>query len=101
MEGSVAYVSQQAFLLNATLRDNILFGEEYEEERYSLVVQACALHSDFKELVAGDKTLIGDKGSPSFFLFYFSLSFLFLSFFSISLLLSLLSINFPIHFLSF
>lgn len=33
MDGNFAYVAQQAWILNATLRDNILFGMDYEEER--------------------------------------------------------------------
>ena len=33
VEGSVAYVAQQAWIMNTTVRDNILFGEDYEEER--------------------------------------------------------------------
>lgn len=34
MNGSFAYVAQQAWILNATLRDNILFGKEFDEERF-------------------------------------------------------------------
>lgn len=34
VSGTFAYVAQQAWILNATLRDNILFGKEYDEERF-------------------------------------------------------------------
>ncbi|KAJ2157849.1 hypothetical protein GGF46_004212 [Coemansia sp. RSA 552] len=60
--GSVAYVPQQPWILNATLRDNILFGNQFEPELYDRVVDACALRQDFKMLPDGDKTEIGEKG---------------------------------------
>ncbi|XP_052133282.1 multidrug resistance-associated protein 1-like [Frankliniella occidentalis] len=60
--GSVAYVPQQAWILNATLRDNILFGRAYDARRYARVVEACALGADLAMLPAGDQTEIGEKG---------------------------------------
>ena len=57
----MAYVPQQAWILNATLRENVLFGEEFEEERYWNTLQACALMADLKILPAGDLTEIGEK----------------------------------------
>lgn len=60
--GRVAYVPQQAWIQNATLRDNILFGKAYDEKRYQKVIDACALRSDIQMLSAGDMTEIGEKG---------------------------------------
>ncbi|XP_055859162.1 ATP-binding cassette sub-family C member 3-like [Episyrphus balteatus] len=60
--GSIAYVPQQAWMQNATLRDNILFGKPYDRKRYNRVVDACALRADFQMLAAGDQTEIGEKG---------------------------------------
>lgn len=34
VSGSIAYVSQQPWILNATIRENILFGEMYNEDRF-------------------------------------------------------------------
>ncbi|KAL3847030.1 hypothetical protein ACJMK2_017966 [Sinanodonta woodiana] len=62
MKGSVAYVPQQAWILNDTIRENILFGEEYDEERYNAVVEACALKEDFETFVCGDMIEIGERG---------------------------------------
>lgn len=59
--GSLAYVSQTAWILNATVRENILFGRPYEKERYLKTIRSCALVPDFKMLVSGDKTVIGEK----------------------------------------
>lgn len=47
---------------NATVKDNILFGEELDEKRYKNVVYSCSLESDLEILPAGDKTEIGERG---------------------------------------
>ena len=60
--GSVAFISQQAFIQNATLRDNILFGQPYNKARYNQAIYVSALDSDLKILPAGDGTEIGEKG---------------------------------------
>uniref|UniRef100_A0A8C9SM16 ATP-binding cassette, sub-family C (CFTR/MRP), member 3 n=1 Tax=Scleropages formosus TaxID=113540 RepID=A0A8C9SM16_SCLFO len=60
--GSVAYVPQQAWIQNATLRDNILFGQPYNECKYRAVLDACALTPDLDVLPGGDMTEIGEKG---------------------------------------
>ncbi|MGH0130138.1 UNVERIFIED_CONTAM: hypothetical protein FKN15_041189 [Acipenser sinensis] len=62
LQGSVAYVPQQAWIQNATLRDNIVFGQERKERWYQRVVEACALVDDLEILPAGDETEIGEKG---------------------------------------
>ncbi|XP_067859323.1 multidrug resistance-associated protein 1 [Heptranchias perlo] len=62
VKGSVAYVPQQAWIQNASLRDNIIFGQELMEEWYNRVVDSCALLPDLEILPAGDKTEIGEKG---------------------------------------
>ncbi|XP_014823925.1 PREDICTED: canalicular multispecific organic anion transporter 1-like [Poecilia mexicana] len=62
IRGSLAFVPQQAWIQNATLRDNILFGSPYEEQRFEDILEACALGPDLKLLSAGDLTEIGEKG---------------------------------------
>ncbi|XP_043188281.1 multidrug resistance-associated protein 1-like isoform X3 [Amphibalanus amphitrite] len=61
-KGNVAYVAQEAWIQNATLKDNILFGRTLDEDLYNRCVDACALRSDFDMLPGGDKTEIGEKG---------------------------------------
>ncbi|KAF9911676.1 hypothetical protein EC991_002794 [Linnemannia zychae] len=62
-EGSgIAYVSQTAWLQNTTIRANILFGKEFDQDRYDAVVEGCALVTDFEILESGDKTEIGEQG---------------------------------------
>ncbi|KAJ0067200.1 hypothetical protein NL108_012940, partial [Boleophthalmus pectinirostris] len=62
VQGSLAYVPQQAWIQNATLRDNILFGSAYEKGRFQQIIEACALGPDLELLAAGDLTEIGEKG---------------------------------------
>ncbi|XP_035519605.1 canalicular multispecific organic anion transporter 1 isoform X1 [Morone saxatilis] len=62
IQGSLAFVPQQAWIQNATVRDNILFGSPHKERRFQEVIQACALAPDLKLLPGGDLTEIGEKG---------------------------------------
>jgi ABC-type multidrug transport system fused ATPase/permease subunit len=61
-DNGVAYVSQTAWLQNATIRDNILFGTDFDEPRYRKVIDACALKVDLDMFEAGDQTEVGEKG---------------------------------------
>jgi ATP-binding cassette subfamily C (CFTR/MRP) protein 1 len=58
----VSYCSQTPWVVNDTLRGNILFGRTYHEARYESVVRACALADDLAVLPAGDMTEIGERG---------------------------------------
>lgn len=61
LDGSFAYVPQQAWLQNSSLRDNILFGRSFDEEDYNRVIRECALASDINILSFGDQTEIGEN----------------------------------------
>jgi hypothetical protein len=61
IQGSVAYTSQQAWIQNATLRDNILFGRIHDDHEYSNVLEACAMNPDLEILPGADLTEIGEK----------------------------------------
>lgn len=62
ISGSVGYCAQQAWIQNATVRDNILFGREFDQRRYDDTIRVCALTRDLKVLPDGDLTEIGEKG---------------------------------------
>lgn len=62
ISGKIAYVPQQAWIINATLKNNILFGNEYDEDRYNLILSACGLGPDITMLPGGDQTEIGERG---------------------------------------
>jgi ABC-type multidrug transport system fused ATPase/permease subunit len=59
---TVAYCAQQAWLVNASIKENILFATPMDEKRYRDVIVACALERDLYVLDAGDETLVGEKG---------------------------------------
>uniref|UniRef100_A0A672I5U6 ATP-binding cassette sub-family C member 5 n=1 Tax=Salarias fasciatus TaxID=181472 RepID=A0A672I5U6_SALFA len=61
--GGFAYVSQQAWILNDSLKENILFGNSYDPNKYSAVLDACCLLPDIAELPYGDMTEIGERGT--------------------------------------
>ncbi|KAK4879943.1 hypothetical protein RN001_008089 [Aquatica leii] len=60
--GAISYAAQDQWLFPATIRQNILFGEEYDQKRYREVIEICALQKDIDSFPQGDGTLITDKG---------------------------------------
>lgn len=62
VNGSVAYCPQQPWILNATVKENILFGFRYDKDFYAKTIDACELESDFQVLPDGDRTVVGEKG---------------------------------------
>ncbi|KAG0290187.1 hypothetical protein BGZ96_006338 [Linnemannia gamsii] len=60
--GDLACVPQQAWIINATVRDNILFGKAFDQDLYNRVIYASGLKPDFEMLSAGDQTEIGERG---------------------------------------
>ncbi|KAJ3763696.1 hypothetical protein EV360DRAFT_66088 [Lentinula raphanica] len=58
----VSYAAQESWVLNETVKDTILFGSAFEEERYKKVIYQCALERDLSLFAAGDQTEIGEKG---------------------------------------
>lgn len=61
-DSSVAYCSQKPWLLNASVRENILFGRPMRRRRYAEAVAACALQPDLDILPSHDLTEIGERG---------------------------------------
>ncbi|XP_054155692.1 multidrug resistance-associated protein 1-like [Oppia nitens] len=59
---NMAYVPQQAWIQNATIKQNIMFGKPFDEELYDRVIDSCALRPDLRQLAGGDQTEIGEKG---------------------------------------
>ncbi|VDI22202.1 Hypothetical predicted protein [Mytilus galloprovincialis] len=62
VQGSVSYVSQEPWIQNLTIRDNILYGHEYVDRKYRKVIKNCCLRTDFKILPGGDETELGERG---------------------------------------
>jgi ABC-type multidrug transport system fused ATPase/permease subunit len=64
-QGKIAYVPQEAWIQNLTVRDNIIFGNEWDLDRYNKVLTGCAMVPDLEMLSGGDMTEIGEKVSPA------------------------------------
>ena len=62
VHGNVAYVAQQPWILNATVKENIVFGYRYDSHFYEQTIKACALLDDFTQLPDGDETVVGERG---------------------------------------
>lgn len=62
IKGHIAYVAQVPWIINATVKDNILFGAKYDPEFYQRTIEACALTDDLLILPDGDSTVVGEKG---------------------------------------
>lgn len=61
--GSIAYVGQECYCLPGSIRDNIVFGEAWDEGKYAKTLACCALQQDLAALPLGDRTLVGEHGS--------------------------------------
>jgi len=63
VRGRISYAPQDPFILNATLRENVLFGSKFDENKYEAVLNACELRTDIDEQFGGNDMIeIGERG---------------------------------------
>jgi ATP-binding cassette subfamily C (CFTR/MRP) protein 4 len=60
--GVVSYAAQEAWIFSASVRQNILFGQEMDQDKYQKVIRVCALEDDLSLFSHGDQTLVGERG---------------------------------------
>lgn len=60
--GDLSFVGDDCWIQNTSIRENILFGLEFDKRRYVKVCLACKLETDFLQFAEGDMTQIGDQG---------------------------------------
>ena len=61
-QGSFAYLPQTAWVFSGTIRENILFGQPHDEQKYTRVIEACALTEDIQRFPDYDQTVVGERG---------------------------------------
>lgn len=59
---SVSYATQDPWIMNGTIKDNILMGSLFDKVFYSKIIKACGLDVDFENFVDGQYTIVGDRG---------------------------------------
>lgn len=62
VNGNIAYCDQKVWIMNATVKDNILFGRDFDETRFDMAIHAACLEADLKVLPGGVNTEIGERG---------------------------------------
>ena len=62
MNGSIFYVSQEPWIFPGSIKQNIIFGKPFDEDRFNECIEMCALNEDLKAMDNREETLIGDKG---------------------------------------
>lgn len=63
IKGKLSFATQEPWVFSGSIRQNIIFGQEMDKERYDAVINACALRRDLDSFPHGDQTLIGERGS--------------------------------------
>uniref|UniRef100_A0A1A9WTQ7 Multidrug resistance-associated protein lethal(2)03659 n=1 Tax=Glossina brevipalpis TaxID=37001 RepID=A0A1A9WTQ7_9MUSC len=62
VNGKISYCSQEAWVFEGTIRDNVVFVEDFNERRYKRVLRACDLERDLELMPRGDLTVVGERG---------------------------------------
>jgi ATP-binding cassette subfamily C (CFTR/MRP) protein 4 len=62
VEGTLSYSAQEAWIFSASVRQNVLFGQEMDMDKYQEVMRVCALEDDLSLFPHGDQTLVGERG---------------------------------------
>ena len=62
INGTISYAAQQSWIFEGSIKDNILFTQDFDEKRYKMIVHVCSLERDFELLPHGDQTIVGDRG---------------------------------------
>lgn len=62
INGEITYAGQEPWLFSGTVRENVLFGLDFDKQRYHEVFHVCSLHEDMDQLENGDMTIVGERG---------------------------------------
>ena len=59
----MGYAAQDPWLFDGTVRQNILFGNEYDDKRYNDTIQLCSMEQDIASFQDGSNEMVGDRGT--------------------------------------
>jgi ABC-type multidrug transport system fused ATPase/permease subunit len=62
LHGSVSVALQETWIMSGSVRENIIFGQEFDAALYTRVLQAVCLEDDLQQLADGDATIVGERG---------------------------------------
>ena len=62
IHGKVSYAPQEAWIFSGSVKQNIIFGQKLDVERYRTVLRVCGLEHDLEQWTHYDETLVGEKG---------------------------------------
>ena len=62
LNGTISYVEQEPFIISETVKNNILFGNQYNYDKLNRVIDLCCLTEDIQQLKHGLETKIGERG---------------------------------------
>ena len=63
IQGKLGYAAQDPWLFDGTVRQNILFGNEYDDQRYNDTIQLCNMEQDIASFQDGSNEMVGDRGT--------------------------------------
>lgn len=63
ISGNISYCSQEPWIFDASVKSNIIFNEDFDDDRYKNVLEVCALNADIQNLQHGDETFVGEQGN--------------------------------------
>ena len=61
--GKLGYAAQDPWIFNGTVRQNILFGNEYNDQRYNSTIRLCNMEQDIASFQGGSNEIVGDRGT--------------------------------------
>ncbi len=62
IKGKVEYISKKPWIFNGSIKQNIIFGNEYNKDKFEKVIETCCLKKDLEILTLAENTLIGELG---------------------------------------
>ena len=63
INGKLGYASQDSWVFDGTVKQNIVFGEHFDEKRYDDTITLCCMNHDIASFENGSEEMVGDRGT--------------------------------------